>query len=463
MTEGETDATDSGPTLPGSGGAFRWGARSDVGQVRQVNQDSLLVLDGLFVVADGMGGHSAGEVASAIAVETMADDLGVTSLDGLVTQVRAANRAILDQAAADSSLMGMGTTICAIAMLDELTADGERRLGLVNVGDSRIYRFAEDRLEQVTEDHSLVETMVRDGQITADEALVHPQRNILTRALGIQHDVLVDYWELVLRQGDRFLLCSDGLFNEVDHDQITNVLREHLDPQEATDVLVRMANEHGARDNVTVVLVEITDGADAEPTPLPIAARVAGRPLEVTTAEVPAIVDELPTSPQADLDPTSGVDALAAPAAAPVVATDSAPAGAAPVPEPPPGEDLGDGRRSSVGRTLLFVLLVLAILGGALYLIGRYARDNYFVGFVPTANAGDEISDQLVVYQGRDGGVLWFDPTIAETTAFLRQDLTPAAVEMVDRGAGFDSVDDALAYIDELPLNEDVDVAPDDG
>ena len=210
---------------------FRVGSATDVGRVRSNNQDSFLVREGdLFAVADGMGGHQGGEVASALALQILGQAHDEPSTSTLVRAVRSANQAVFDKAGSDPDLKGMGTTLTALADVD--TREGPK-LGIVNVGDSRLYRMRSDRLEQLTEDHSLVASLVRQGRITAEEAESHPQRNILTRALGIDEAVAVDSWEVEPIPGDRFLICSDGLFNEVDEGRMIATLRAFDDPADA--------------------------------------------------------------------------------------------------------------------------------------------------------------------------------------------------------------------------------------
>ena len=209
---------------------FAWGAASDTGRVRQANEDSYLVVDGLFAVADGMGGHQAGEVASHLALETLHAEFTAAGTDVLVRAVENANDALVSRSTADLEIAGMGTTLVAMALVE---AAGRDAIGVVNVGDSRLYLLSDGELAQVTEDHSLVATMERQGRLTAAEAAVHPQRNILTRALGIDGTVLVDSWEILPIVGDRYLICSDGLFNEVDENRISATLRRLADPNEA--------------------------------------------------------------------------------------------------------------------------------------------------------------------------------------------------------------------------------------
>jgi protein phosphatase len=235
---------------------FRWGLATDVGRVRSVNQDNALAIEGLFAVADGMGGHRGGEVASEVAVRALRERAPVLTSIDLLEAIHLANDAILGQSHEDPSLRGMGTTLCVLALVD---ADGDERLAIANVGDSRVYLFANGELEQMTDDHSLVAALVREGRLTPEEAEEHPQRNILTRALGIDHEVSVDAWEVPPFVGDRWVLCSDGLFNEVSVDQMAAVLRRLDDPTEAASELVRLANDGGGRDNITVLVVDVVD------------------------------------------------------------------------------------------------------------------------------------------------------------------------------------------------------------
>ena len=233
---------------------FRIGASTDVGAQRDLQQDSYALAADVVVVADGMGGHRGGEVASALAATEMIAQYTTPQIEALVQGVEQANSKILDEAATNSSLRGMGTTVVALALIEVSDAIA---LGAVNVGDSRMYRLTGDRLEQLTEDHSSVEALVREGRITPAEAEVHPQRNIVTRALGVSDHVEVDSFYFIPKIGDRYLLCSDGLFNEVDAHSIAEILATHEDPQTASNVLVDAANQGGGRDNITTVGVDI--------------------------------------------------------------------------------------------------------------------------------------------------------------------------------------------------------------
>ena len=240
---------------------LRGGEASDVGKVRSVNQDRAVVFDNhLFAVADGMGGHRAGEVAAEIAINALGENFGPgladPTTDALIAAVEAANARILDQADNDEELHGMGTTLTAVGLVQ----DGEQPLlAIVNVGDSRTYWMRNGELEQLTQDHSMVAEMVRAGQLTEDEARNHRQRSVLTRALGVEHGVKVDVLEVIPVEGQRYLLCSDGLTGEVHDDAIAAVLRRIADPKEAAAELVRLAVTKGGRDNVTVVVLDVVD------------------------------------------------------------------------------------------------------------------------------------------------------------------------------------------------------------
>jgi PPM family protein phosphatase len=303
---------------------FRWGLSSDVGRVRSVNQDNALAIEGLFAVADGMGGHRGGEVASEFAVRALRERAPLLTSVDLLEAIHFANDAILGRSNDDAALRGMGTTLCVLALVD---ADGDERLAIANVGDSRVYLFASGELEQMTDDHSLVAALVREGRLTPQEAEEHPQRNILTRALGIDQEVNVDAWEVPPFVGDRWVLCSDGLFNEVTVDQMAAVLRRLDDPSEAASELVRLANEGGGRDNITVLVVDLVD-EEGHAAPAPGAAVVA----------------------PATNGPVAGFTASADMAAAP-----------APTPEPPPQSS---SRPRFTWRVAAFIF-ALAVLAGA--------------------------------------------------------------------------------------------------
>ena len=233
-------------------------AGTDVGLARSGNEDSYFCGRTVFAVADGLGGHQGGEVASAAAVEPLAALDGrefadpAEAAEALTAAIREANAAILDRAAGDPGLWGMGTTVTAAALA------GERHLQLAHVGDSRAYLLRDGSLEQLTTDHTVVAELVRRGRLTPAQAAIHPERSILTRAVGLDPRVPVDTpVPLELQDGGQVLLCSDGLTEAVDDDQIAQVLSAEPDGNAACQALIEAANAAGGPDNITVVLLRV--------------------------------------------------------------------------------------------------------------------------------------------------------------------------------------------------------------
>jgi serine/threonine protein phosphatase PrpC len=226
-------------------------AATHIGRVREGNEDAYLVEDPLYAVADGMGGHRAGEVASRLALETI-QTLFRQGTGDLDEQVQEANRAIFEQSMNDRRVAGMGTTLTAAL------AEGER-VRLAHVGDSRAYLLRQGELQLLTEDHTLVRRMVAEGEISEDEAESHPQRSVLTRALGVDMWVDIDDLVVEVEQGDRLLLCTDGLTAMMGNERIRQVLAGQPDPQAAADALVDAANEAGGVDNITVVVLDLAE------------------------------------------------------------------------------------------------------------------------------------------------------------------------------------------------------------
>ena len=225
--------------------------RTDIGRRRDSNEDVALAHDRLAVVADGMGGREGGEVASALAAGVVQAAFTGRSLDELRAGVRAANRAVWERARVSTDLEGMGTTLCTLGLTD----DGA--LGVVNVGDSRAYLLRQGGLRQLTEDHSVTAELVRRGELTEVEARDHPHRAVLTRALGVGPDVDADSTAEPVVAGDRLLVCSDGLFNEVGDDEIESVMTTATDVSSAADALMDLALSNGGRDNVSVVVADV--------------------------------------------------------------------------------------------------------------------------------------------------------------------------------------------------------------
>jgi len=260
------------------------GAATDTGNLRGQNEDAHIAEQNLFAVADGMGGHNAGEVASAMAIEHLRSIAlsGVSSAEAFAQVVRDLNSAIHASATSTTDQRGMGTTLTAAALLAPTdNVDQPSQIVIANVGDSRTYLLRSGELRQMSVDHSYVQELVTEGLLTVDEARTHPRRNIVTRALGIDEQVSVDTWTIPMFDGDRFMLCSDGLVDEVPIDEITEMMREHSAPQLIAERLVTAAKRHGGRDNITVIVVDVNINAAAP---------------EVVTDIAPVIASESTTS-----------------------------------------------------------------------------------------------------------------------------------------------------------------------
>ena len=399
---------------------LRAGAATDTGRVRSNNEDNLLVSERLFAVADGMGGHSAGEVASQVAIDTLRVAFnGDPTVDGLVDAVRRANDAVLQKADDDPELSGMGTTLTAVALVP--ANDGDE-LVVVNVGDSRTYLLRQGELNQLTEDDSLVGQLVRDGRIDRDEARHHPQRNIITKALGLDGRLEVDPLQLIPVEGERLLLCSDGLSDEVHEDEIATILRQHSDPQNAARALVDLANERGGGDNVTVVIIDVVDDDDRAASAsqmlgeLPQDDRSRMLSLQARNAQLRELSREEsdPASPDAHEDWTRTAPAI---------------------------EDADEPRRPITGRVIVFVLVLLLILGGALAAVAYTARGTYYVGL------DDE---RVTIFKGKPGGLLWFRPTVEEPTNLTADDVRASRLDDLREGKEQPTLSAARSYVENL-------------
>lgn len=235
-----------------------WGARTDIGLVRGHNEDSFLVQPPLFAVCDGMGGHAAGEVASSIAVQTIGAEAPIHADDILLgAAVEAANAAVIEGAATGKGKPGMGCTASCVLIENN-------KMAIAHVGDSRIYLLHHGTLVRLTHDHSYVEELVDAGEITADEARVHPSRSIITRALGSDPDMYADHFTLDVSVGDRLIVCSDGLSSMVEDSEIEAIAVSSVTPQSAADNLTSAALSAGGHDNITVIVVDVSDDGAIE-------------------------------------------------------------------------------------------------------------------------------------------------------------------------------------------------------
>ena len=328
--------------------------KTDTGRQRRENEDSAYVRAPVFVVADGMGGAQAGEVASSIAIEAFEHGLpdSGTPEERLAERVREANQQIYDRSRAEHGREGMGTTLTA-AYVDDA------HLAIAHVGDSRAYLFRDGELTRLTQDHSLVDELVRQGKLTEEQAAEHPQRSIITRALGPEPNVEVDTWTYPVRAGDVLLLCSDGLTSMVSEERIAEVLASAENLDDAGRRLIEAANEAGGRDNITVVLFRLEEaGSDA----------LTHQPTIVAGPAPPASRSSIPPAPPPGQD-ASGV------------AVASRPARLAPKPvERPRATPAAPARSRRFVKplaALAAVVIVLFLVGGGGYLA---TRQLYFIG-----------------------------------------------------------------------------------
>jgi len=335
----------------------RVGARTDVGRVRTRNEDSYLVEEPLFAVADGMGGHRGGNVASALTIEAIREARPPWDPSGgpLVEAVRRANRVVHERAAGDHNLRGMGTTVTVLQTSDAAAI-------IAHVGDSRAYLLRDGEFRQLTHDHTLVQQMVDEGKISQEEAGVHPARNIITRSLGVDEDVDVDEQRLDLLVGDRLLLCSDGLTAMLDDEEIGQLLRDEPDPQAAADTLVDLAVERGGDDNVTTVVVDVQEGERAAAEP---AGRAADEAPDAADATTTAAMSAVATRTKPS-DTTSMIERAEA-----RVAADVQPAG--PIPEP-------SRRPFRWGRLAAWVAVVAVVVVGTWIGVRAYVDRQWYVG-----------------------------------------------------------------------------------
>ncbi len=371
--------------------AFRLGASSDRGRMREGNEDSFLASGSLAAVADGMGGHLAGEVASAAATEELrslqdgAAWRGERSAgEALKWAVMEANRRIREMAAGDKSLEGMGTTITA------LLSDGDV-IHLAHVGDSRAYLLRKGELSQLTEDHTLVQELVKQGKLRPEDAKRHPQGSIITRALGVDADVQVDTATFKIISGDRLLLCTDGLTGVVDQATIRNVLLRVRDPQQASERLVALANEQGGPDNITVVVLD-SDGSGPDTGVIDPTGELAGRE------------DDLVAGLRRVGPGTGGVRRRG-------------------------------GRSQKLAKRVLGVLVVLVLLSAGILAGRNFVYSRYWVGFD---------ADTVAIFRGVPGDVAGLHlSSLAERSSVTRDKVPAGYVLSLENGVSAGSLADA--------------------
>ena len=349
---------------------WRYAAATDTGVVRDTNQDAIFADEILALVADGMGGHAAGEVAAAITVELVRDEFHKRpTVEGLYMAIEAANRAILEDARDHTERFGMGTTVIAVGLTRD--NDGVVSPTLFNVGDSRAYQIRDGALRLLSEDHSVAEEWVRMGRLTAEEAKVHPRRHQLTRALGIDETLEIDVISLNALPGDRILLCSDGLSNELSDEQLAQLASSPAPLRESVSQLVAGANQAGGHDNISVILLEFDE-------------------VSVATTEIKRTVSTRPP-------PVSG-------GASNATRTRSR-------------------QRRLTWRVWAGVAFFLLVVGAAVFVVHWYAYSTYYIG---------DDAGSLAIYQGQPSGVLWFKPIRVLDTTFPLTQLLAADRQQVN-------------------------------
>ncbi|NNN08729.1 MAG: serine/threonine-protein phosphatase [Acidimicrobiaceae bacterium] len=361
---------------------WRYAAATDTGLVRETNQDALFVDDSLAIVADGMGGHAAGEVASAITVEAIYNGyLERPTIEGLLGAVETANREVLSDARANPDRFGMGTTVITVGLTRDGT--GFSTPTLLHVGDSRAYQLRDGALRQLSSDHSVAEEWVRMGRLTADEALTHPRRHQLTRAIGVDADIEIDVMSLHVQVGDRILLCSDGLSNELEPDTLAKLAGAPGSLDDAVTNLINAAKMAGGRDNITAVLLEFDE------------AHEPARTINTTMASAP-------------------------PPVASTVASRPRKSGS-----------------SITWRAGAGLLLVAGVVAAFFYIMHWYAYSTYYL-----APDGKYIG----VYAGQPNGVLWYKPKLASRTMYLSAQLQTPALASLKATISEPSLQSALNY-----------------
>ena len=348
--------------------ALRYAVRSDVGLLREGNEDSAYAGPHLLAIADGMGGHAAGEVASAVAISALMgldDDVpGMDMLGALADAVAKANAKLHDMSAADPSVEGMGTTLTAMLWSGP-------RVALCHIGDSRAYMLRGPEFGRITRDHTLVQSLLDDGRLTPDEAATHPQRSLILRALDSRTDAEPDLSIREARIGDRYLLCSDGLSDVVTEETLHRTLASIEDPNDVVIRLVDLANRAGGPDNITCIVADVVDSATSvlPPTDIAVVAGAVSNPgaRPVLRADTPASRAHQLTQPPLD-DSDLDLDE----------------------PGHDPAGEHGRSRRPWPIVTTLLVLLVVVIVGGG-FAAWSYTQRQYYVG---------EDSGQVVIYRG---------------------------------------------------------------
>ena len=405
----------------------RAAAASHVGKIRSNNQDSGYAGHELFVVADGMGGHAGGDVASAIAVTRIreADREYETASEAefaLQSALIAANSLLAETVFEHPELTGMGTTVSAMIRVGD-------RIALAHIGDSRIYLFRDGELKQVSTDHTFVQRLVDSGRITEEEAMVHPRRSVLMRVLGdVDASPEIDTWVLDTRPGDRWLICSDGLSGVVKHDDLKAALAAKDGPKQVADRLIKQSLDAGAPDNVTVVILDIADTSRGDVVKEPVTVGSAAAPLQFGEPQPATRASRLPTLRLHPMRPATG-----------------------PTHFEPQSEDYldelieEDERRARRRRfTWMFGLAVLVIAIALAALFGyQWTQSRYFVGESPAGN--------VAIFQGvqQNLGPIVLSHVYEESNVAV-SDLPAYDKQLVQQTINADSLSSAQAILEQL-------------
>ena len=403
----------------------RSAAVSHVGKIRANNQDSGYAGRNLFIVADGMGGHAGGDVASAIALKRIveADKPYASAKDAefaLETALLAANTLLAETVFDHAELTGMGTTVSAIIRVDDEVA-------LAHIGDSRIYRLRDGNFEQVTADHTFVQRLVDSGRITQEEAAVHPRRSVLMRVLGdVDSSPEIDTAILDTQPGDRWLLCSDGLSSYVSDDKIAAALTTFTGAKDACNRLVREALDQGAPDNVTIVIMDVGDNNDSTSTP----------PLTVGSAALP-LTYEADSARRALRLPTLLLH--------PLKSAQHPDSHFEPESEEYFDELILEDKRRALRRRITWLVgiaLIIAAIGVALLFAYRWTQMHYYVG---------SNGETVAIYQGvqQDLGPIVLH-SVYQQTSIKMENLTPYTRSTVEDTISADDLDEARAIIKRL-------------
>jgi PPM family protein phosphatase len=340
---------------------WRYAAATDTGLVRQTNQDALFADGSLAIIADGMGGHAAGEVAAAISIDLIRRHFQEhPTVEGFIEAIQEANVAVVTDAKENPEHFGMGTTIIAVGLTSDLS--GVVSPTLVHVGDSRAYQLRDGALRQLSEDHSVAEEWVRMGRLTPEEAAVHPRRHQLTRGVGVEDTISIDVTSIHAIAGDRILLCSDGLSNELDPDTLARLASAPTGLEFAVESLVSAAKAAGGHDNISVILLEFDE------------VNVTAAPINRTMSSAPPPIES--TRPK----------------------------------------NAGRRRRIVTWRVWVATFFLLAVIAGGVAVVHWYAYSTYYLG---------DDQGTIVVYQGQPSGVLWYHPEVVRYTAYSASQLRP--------------------------------------